>query len=181
MGTPLWTLGDLRDAVGGTTQADDRNILGVSIDSRTVQPGEAFIALKGPQFDGHAYIPQALKAGAAACVVSDASLIQSLPADTPLILVPDTSETELMFVAETLRSSILEDAERVASYLRDHRHCEKVNMAALGNQVPQLHVHLVGRREGDACWPMPIWGHLEASSEWTEAQVSDVRRSLIGG
>jgi len=98
-----------------------------------------------------------------------------------LILVPDTSETELMFVAETLRSSILEDAERVASYLRDHRHCEKVNMAALGNQVPQLHVHLVGRREGDACWPMPIWGHLEASSEWTEAQVSDVRRSLIGG
>lgn len=98
-----------------------------------------------------------------------------------LILVPDTSETELMFVAEPQRSGILADAERVASYLRDYRGCEKVNMAALGNQVPQLHIHLVGRREGDACWPMPVWGHLETSSEWTEEQVNDIRRSLITG
>jgi diadenosine tetraphosphate (Ap4A) HIT family hydrolase len=34
----------------------------------------------------------------------------------------------------------------------------KLNVAALGNQVPQLHVHHVVRREADAAWPRPIWG-----------------------
>ena len=35
---------------------------------------------------------------------------------------------------------------------------EKVNVAALGNMVPQLHVHVVGRRAGDPAWPGPVWG-----------------------
>jgi len=36
---------------------------------------------------------------------------------------------------------------------------DKINIAALGNLVPQLHLHVVARRRGDAAWPGPIWGH----------------------
>lgn len=39
---------------------------------------------------------------------------------------------------------------------------EKVNVGALGNMVAQLHVHIVGRYEGDPAWPGPVWGHSAA-------------------
>ena len=38
----------------------------------------------------------------------------------------------------------------------------KLNIGALGNLVPQLHVHVVGRRHGDPAWPGPVWGHSPA-------------------
>jgi len=38
----------------------------------------------------------------------------------------------------------------------------KVNIGALGNMVRQLHVHIVGRHEGDPAWPGPVWGHSPA-------------------
>lgn len=37
----------------------------------------------------------------------------------------------------------------------------KVNIGALGNVVPQLHIHIIGRREGDPAWPGPVWGHSQ--------------------
>ena len=42
------------------------------------------------------------------------------------------------------------------------RAVEKLNIAALGNVTPQLHVHVVGRRDDDAAWPKPVWGVSEA-------------------
>jgi diadenosine tetraphosphate (Ap4A) HIT family hydrolase len=46
---------------------------------------------------------------------------------------------------------------------------EKLNVGALGNVVPQLHVHVVGRRRGDANWPGPVWGHGSAQPYAPEA------------
>ena len=40
--------------------------------------------------------------------------------------------------------------------------CDKLNIAALGNVVAQLHVHVIARRQGDAGWPRPIWGAAPA-------------------
>ena len=91
------------------------------------------------------------------------------------ILVPETDETELLFVETGLRNAILEDAERVGRYLRANFNSTKVNVAALGNQVPQLHVHIVGRQVGDACWPKPVWGHLTETAEWPDAQLAEIR------
>ena len=42
--------------------------------------------------------------------------------------------------------------------LKDVTGCDKLNVAAIGNVVPQLHVHIVARRVGDPLWPKPIWG-----------------------
>ncbi|NPU94155.1 MAG: HIT domain-containing protein [Gammaproteobacteria bacterium] len=41
-------------------------------------------------------------------------------------------------------------------------HCEKVNIAALGNIVRQMHVHIIGRHTDDPAWPGPVWGHSAA-------------------
>ncbi|EWY37522.1 UDP-N-acetylmuramoylalanyl-D-glutamyl-2, 6-diaminopimelate--D-alanyl-D-alanine ligase [Skermanella stibiiresistens SB22] len=84
----LWTAGDTAAATNGTSQGPDWNATGVSIDSRTVNPGDLFIALSGPNFDGHAYVASALAAGAAAAVVSRRP--DGVAADAPLVLVEDT-------------------------------------------------------------------------------------------
>ena len=49
---------------------------------------------------------------------------------------------------------------------------EKLNLGALGNVTPQLHLHVVGRRANDPAWPGPVWGH--SAAEPYEAQARDI-------
>ena len=105
----------------------------------------------------------------------DGEVVAALPW---FILVPNTPETELLFVGAEQRGVILADAERVAHFLRDKVGSTKVNMAALGNQVPQLHLHIIGRQVGDACWPKPVWGNLVAECDWTDAQLAEIRAAF---
>jgi UDP-N-acetylmuramoyl-tripeptide--D-alanyl-D-alanine ligase len=69
---PFWTIEGLRAASGGALLGDAQNlkapIEGVSIDSRTLKPGEAFLALKGDRFDGADFVDAAIKAGARAVI-----------------------------------------------------------------------------------------------------------------
>lgn len=79
--TPLWTAAELRDATGGSCD-DALAATGVSIDTRTIGPGEMFVALRD-QRDGHDFVPQAFAAGACAMVSRDV-------APGPVLRVPDT-------------------------------------------------------------------------------------------
>lgn len=65
---PLWTSREL-ESVFGNSIAGNWNSFGVSIDSRTIEKGDLFFALSGPNFDGHTYVKKALEAGAAGAVV----------------------------------------------------------------------------------------------------------------
>ena len=47
----------------------------------------------------------------------------------------------------------------VSQALKNVTACQKINIGALGNIVPQLHVHVVARSEADPAWPGPVWGH----------------------
>lgn len=82
----LWSAKDAAAAVNGKV-AGDWTATGVSIDSRTVQPGDLFIALTGENGDGHAYVADAIKKGAAAAVVSQP--VDGVP-DSKLLIVQDT-------------------------------------------------------------------------------------------
>jgi UDP-N-acetylmuramoyl-tripeptide--D-alanyl-D-alanine ligase len=83
----LWTSAEAARATGGVnTRAWTAS--GVSIDSRSVKPGDLFIALAGPNFDGHEFIAAAFNAGAAAAVASRRPA--ALAAEAPLLMVPDT-------------------------------------------------------------------------------------------
>lgn len=90
MGTPLWTIDEILAATGGSVRGDPGDVLGVSIDSRTVEPGDLFIAIKGDQFDGHAFVDAALDAGAAAALVSADQADELAVSKGGLIIVPDS-------------------------------------------------------------------------------------------
>jgi diadenosine tetraphosphate (Ap4A) HIT family hydrolase len=47
---------------------------------------------------------------------------------------------------------------KVSALLKNVTHCDKINVGAIGNVVPQLHVHIVARRKDDPLWPKPVWG-----------------------
>jgi len=87
MNKPLWTSVDSATATGGkSTCVWAAN--GVSIDSRSLVPGDLFIALHGPNFDGHDFVAKALDAGAAAAMVD--KVPQAMSSDAPLLVVADT-------------------------------------------------------------------------------------------
>ncbi len=84
--TFLWTTEAFARASGGRLVGTPPNaISGVSIDSRTIGRGEAYIAIKGENHDGHAFVEAALKAGAALAVVAEGSVSTGLG---PLLVVP---------------------------------------------------------------------------------------------
>ncbi|MEA2731367.1 MAG: UDP-N-acetylmuramoyl-tripeptide--D-alanyl-D-alanine ligase, partial [Acetobacteraceae bacterium] len=72
MNLPLWTAGELVEATGGTL-SDRFDADGVSIDTRTLAPNDLFVALLGEGRDGHAFVAQALAAGAAGAMVHRAA------------------------------------------------------------------------------------------------------------
>jgi len=85
----LWTIDDMASAMGAARQgALPQAISGISIDTRTVGPGEAFFAIKGDSRDGHEFVQSALAAKAALAVVADDRRVQ-FPQDAPLLVVPD--------------------------------------------------------------------------------------------
>lgn len=94
------------------------------------------------------------------------------------ILVPETSLQDLLDLPGEERDRVVAEAAAVSGFVKGPLGYPKVNFAAIGNLVPQLHLHVVGRQPGDACWPAPVWGHLEASVAYTEERVMELRREL---
>ena len=84
------TAREMADAFGGVLGygAEDRPLPTVSIDTRTLVPGDLYVALRGPRFDGHAFVAQAIARGAAGVVVSDPAAVTAT--DLPVIVVEDT-------------------------------------------------------------------------------------------
>ena len=76
-----------------------------------------------------------------------------------LMLVPRRPEkVEIIDLDEVEQAQLMAEVSRAARALKDITKCDKLNIAALGNMVPQLHVHVIARRTGDAAWPRPVWG-----------------------
>jgi len=76
-----------------------------------------------------------------------------------LLLVPRRpGASEIIDLDEVERAQLMTEISRVARALKEVTGCDKLNVAALGNVVAQLHVHVIARRAGDAGWPKPIWG-----------------------
>jgi len=76
-----------------------------------------------------------------------------------LILVPrKPGLVEIMDLPADEQAQLTTEIAAAAKALKAITECEKLNIAALGNQVAQLHVHVIGRRHSDAAWPKPVWG-----------------------
>lgn len=90
------------------------------------------------------------------------------------LLVPRIADlTELHDLPTAHRLALFDEIEQVSTYLINHTDSEKINVAALGNKVQQLHIHIIGRSASDPAWPNSVWtaGPAEAYTK-TAAQMS---------
>ncbi|WP_024890709.1 HIT family protein [Luteimonas huabeiensis] len=93
-----------------------------------------------------------------------------------LVLVPRVAGArELIDLDRDQRLRLTDEIDFAARLLRAAVSPDKLNVAALGNLVPQLHVHVIGRFVGDPAWPAPVWGRVAARPYAPEALVARVR------
>ncbi|SFM14507.1 HIT domain-containing protein [Halopseudomonas yangmingensis] len=99
------------------------------------------------------------------------------------ILVPQREDVSEIFQLNALdRRQLLDESCHLAEVLKDVFAADKLNIAALGNMVPQLHVHHVVRYRSDVAWPAPVWGRLPVAEcdEQLIAQRIDRLRGVLG-
>jgi diadenosine tetraphosphate (Ap4A) HIT family hydrolase len=76
-----------------------------------------------------------------------------------LILVPQVREArEFLDLTATEQQQVWREILAVQAVLKELTNPQKLNVGALGNMVPQLHIHIIARFEHDAAWPKPVWG-----------------------
>jgi diadenosine tetraphosphate (Ap4A) HIT family hydrolase len=99
-----------------------------------------------------------------------------------LVLVPRVGgAVEIIDLDEAERGLLMAEIAQVSAALKRLTGCDKLNVAAIGNVVPQLHVHVVARRIGDAAWPKPVWGAAPArpyTAGELDAFIAALRRAL---
>jgi diadenosine tetraphosphate (Ap4A) HIT family hydrolase len=99
-----------------------------------------------------------------------------------LLLVPRRENAvEIIDLDEVAQAQLMTEITRVSRALKEITKCDKLNVAALGNMVPQLHVHIIARRTGDVAWPRPVWGvaqPLAHDAEEVQNFISAIRRKI---
>lgn len=95
------------------------------------------------------------------------------------IVVPGTSALELHELTDAERIAVDGVTDTLARFIKGYHQCERTNVAAIGNRVPQLHVHVVGRWQGDPCWPDPVWGNLPAAPERSADQLAAISDAVV--
>ncbi len=99
-----------------------------------------------------------------------------------LILVPRKPDLrDFDDVAGADKARFYAEIELASKILREATSAKKMNVAALGNMVPQLHVHVVARFSNDEAWPAPVWGVGEAVPYAPEVADALIARVVSGG
>jgi diadenosine tetraphosphate (Ap4A) HIT family hydrolase len=76
------------------------------------------------------------------------------------VLVPRCAPvTEIFELSEDDQRQLWRESAQLSKFIKHAFHADKINIGALGNLVPQLHVHHVARFRNDPAWPGPVWGH----------------------
>jgi len=98
------------------------------------------------------------------------------------ILVPERFDIKEIYQLNSVERQLLsEESCLLAENMADLFNADKMNMAAIGNMVPQLHIHHIVRYQTDKAWPAPVWGKFVAQP-YTEQQrvelITKVRAQL---
>ncbi|MDT8375936.1 MAG: HIT domain-containing protein [Mariprofundaceae bacterium] len=94
------------------------------------------------------------------------------------ILVPQREGVrEIYELSEEDQRQLLWESSTLSRAIADHFNADKINVAALGNMVPQLHIHHIVRYRSDAAWPEPVWGHA-AAAPYSKQKLSEMVATL---
>ncbi len=94
------------------------------------------------------------------------------------ILVPQREDiTEIHQLSEADQQQLMRESSMLASCIEKEFNADKINIAALGNMVPQLHVHHIVRYKTDPAWPAPVWGK-HCSVKYSNIEVNAIRSAI---
>ena len=93
------------------------------------------------------------------------------------ILVPDTTVIELCDLSDVEQTRLQGEVNQLARVVRAQFNVTKLNIAAIGNLVTQLHIHVIGRHPDDAWWPAVAWGQASARG-YQPARVAEIAMLL---
>lgn len=94
------------------------------------------------------------------------------------ILVPAVAVIELHEMIRDQRQALMDEADLVAGFVVDEFEIDKLNIAAIGNLVPQLHMHVIGRNKRDPCWPDVVWGNLTVTAAYSSQRIEEIRSAM---
>ena len=96
------------------------------------------------------------------------------------LLVPETDQLDLCDLDTETQTQLMGIATIIHQEIKQSLGCDRVNIGALGLVVPQLHLHIIGRNEGDATWPAPVWGKTLPPATYDVSQLEAMQSLLFG-
>ena len=97
------------------------------------------------------------------------------------VLVPRRADlTEIYQLSEPEQVQLTRESSRLSQFLAETFNADKMNMGALGNLVPQLHIHHIVRYRDDPAWPGPVWGVGEAQP-YTDEDMAEAVNIIKAG
>lgn len=93
------------------------------------------------------------------------------------IIVPKTELEELYLLPLDLQAKLQQQSSLISEFVVGNFCCDKLNVAAIGNIVKQMHLHIIGRSESDPCWPGVVWG-TEFKLPYQADEVLEIQNKL---
>jgi len=111
--------------------------------------------------------------------LGDAELLLMDNANFPwLILVPHCTQSEFYELDFNRQQALLTSINLLSDFIKQHFSSDKLNIATTGNIVSQLHIHIIGRRHDDLCWPGVVWG-TSHRIPYIASDLSQISTALI--
>jgi diadenosine tetraphosphate (Ap4A) HIT family hydrolase len=95
------------------------------------------------------------------------------------ILVPETDAAEWHELSALLRDQLLTASSALGVMLKNGEGCDKINLAAIGNLVPQFHFHVIGRWRTDPYWPGVVWGRSTPGQAYESGDVRSLQARTL--
>ncbi len=95
-----------------------------------------------------------------------------------LIIIPETEHIEFHDLPTSLQLKITHISQVSADLFKSAHGAEKINFAAIGNVVQQLHVHVIGRHRKDPLWPDVVWGRTLPEQSYSADQLQTINTSI---
>ncbi len=96
-----------------------------------------------------------------------------------IILVPKTAQRDLYELDAEVFAHLLGQMKKLSQYLKLKFSADKINVAEIGNVVPQMHIHIVARKQQDACWPGVAWGKTLDAATYSTGEVKMIQQEVI--
>lgn len=95
-----------------------------------------------------------------------------------VILIPQTDCVEFCELSEARQLELTRLSRIIGDYFKAEHGAEKINFAAIGNVVQQLHIHVIGRHRQDPVWPDVLWGQKLPDLSWHDNELVKIQQRL---